>query len=92
MEKDWSERLTVEVCKVLKEKRLELGVSIYHVSQASGVSQQAIAYYEKLQRRPTLECLNKVAVALGLMPSELLAEAEARLGGQKVIRKLGGQA
>jgi len=64
MEKDWSERLIVEVCKVLKERRLKLGVSIYHVSQASGVSQQAIANYEKLLRRPTLDCLAKVADAL----------------------------
>ncbi len=55
-------------------------MSVYALSQASGVSQQAIANYEKLARRPTIECLIKVARGLGFSPSELVSRAEARLG------------
>lgn len=76
----WSERLVEEACNVLKERRLALGMTIYRVTQESGVSQQAIAAYEKHNRRPMLDCLAKVSDALGLMPSELLAIAEKRVG------------
>jgi transcriptional regulator with XRE-family HTH domain len=50
------------------------------VSQASGVSQQAISYYEKKPRQPSLECLAKVSKALDWELSKLIAEAERRLG------------
>jgi len=80
MARDWPDTLIEAVCNLLKERRLEQGLSIYRVSQACGVSQQAISYYEKHNRRPTLECLVKVSKALGLKPSELLALAEKRVG------------
>ena len=54
-------------------------MTVYALSQESGVSQQAIANYEKLARQPTIECLIKVARGLGLSPSELMSRAEARL-------------
>lgn len=80
MAQDWPDKLITELCNALKEKRLSLGASIYRVSQSSGVSQQAISNYEKLNRRPTLECLLKVSLALGLKPSKLLELVEKRVG------------
>lgn len=79
MEKNWPDKLITELCNTMKDRRLFLGVSIYQISQASGVSQQAISNYEKLNRRPTLECLARVSSALGLKLSDLLAIAETRV-------------
>ena len=76
---DWPELLIRALCEVLKEQRVALGLSIYALSQASGVSQQAIGYYEKLLRRPTVESLARISKALNLKLSELVVLAEARL-------------
>ncbi len=76
--KDWPDALITAICRAIRERRLSLKLSIYAVSQKSGVSQQAIAYYEKEFRRPTVEGLVKVAGALGMELSELIAVAEAR--------------
>ena len=73
------EKLIEAVCREISRRRKELGMTVYALSQESGVSQQAIANYEKLARRPTLECLAKVASGLSLQLSELVARAEARL-------------
>ena len=67
------------ICKVIQDTRLKRGYSIYELSQRSGVSQQAIGYYEKGKRRPTLECLIKIAQGLDLTASEIIAKAESIL-------------
>lgn len=74
----WPDHLVEAICGEIKARRIELGLSIYAVSQASGVSQQAIANYEKGNRRPTLECLVRVAKGLDIELSELVRRAEAR--------------
>jgi len=78
-EKKWPDSLINEICHVIKKLRLEKGYSIYKLSDKSGVSQQGIAYYEKLERRPTLECLARIAKALDLSLSELIEKAEKDL-------------
>ena len=75
----WPETLLDAICEAIRERRKKLGLSIYALSQSSGVSQQAIGYYERKQRRPSLECLAKVARALDWELSELVAEAESRI-------------
>lgn len=77
--KRWPDSLVDAICATIAVRRQELGLTIYAVSQASGVSQQAISYYERLERRPTLECLAKVARALDWELSELIAVAEQRV-------------
>jgi transcriptional regulator with XRE-family HTH domain len=77
--KDWPEVLITAICRVIKERRLALDLSIYALSQKSGVSQQAIAYYEKGDRRPTIEGLSKVATGLGMELSELISIAEEKV-------------
>ena len=74
--KDWPDALIAAICRVIKERRLALNLSIYALSQKAGVSQQAISYYEKGLRRPTIEGLAKVAIGLGFELSELIASAE----------------
>jgi len=77
---EWSDNLISELCNGLKERRLQLSLSIYRLSQESGVSEPAIAFYESHQRRPVVDSIAKLSWALGLMPSELLALAEERAG------------
>lgn len=77
--KDWPDALIESICDTIKERRMELGLSVYAVSQTSGVSQQAIAYYEKRVRRPSVECLAKISWGLDLRLSELVSRAERRL-------------
>lgn len=64
---------------VLREEREAKGVSVYYLSQESGVSEQAIHNYEKGLRHPTLEKLAQVSKALGLKTSEIIAMAERRM-------------
>jgi transcriptional regulator with XRE-family HTH domain len=74
--KDWPDALIAAICRAIKERRLALDISIYALSQKSGVSQQAISYYEREMRRPTLEGLAKVATGLDWELSELISAAE----------------
>jgi transcriptional regulator with XRE-family HTH domain len=63
---------------VLRKEREARGVSVYYLSQESGVSEQSIHNYEKGLRHPTLERLARVSKALGLKTSEIIALAESR--------------
>jgi len=74
----WPEILIESISQEIRLRREELGLTVYALSQSSGVSQQGIAYYEKGTRRPSLEGLAKVAKGLGLELSELIARAERR--------------
>lgn len=75
----WPESLIELICQEIRLRRTELGITVYALSQASGVSQQAIANYEKGARRPNLECLVRVSKGLGLELSELVQRAERRI-------------
>lgn len=68
------------ISDAIQSQRLSKGYSVYELSQRSGVSQQAIAYYEKQVRRPNLDCLAKIARGLDLQLSELIAVAEKKVG------------
>lgn len=75
----WADDFVFQICEYLRERREQLGKTIYNVAQTSGISWQSVSAYEQHKRRPTLDCLAKVAVALEMRPSELLAAAESRL-------------
>ena len=75
----WPDNRLDAICDTIASRREELGLTVYAVSQAAGVSQQAIGYYERKLRRPSVECLAKVARALQWKLSELVAAAESRL-------------
>lgn len=77
--KRWPDSLVDAISASIAARRKELGLTVYAVSQESGVSQQAISYYERRERRPTLECLAKVARALDWELSDLILDAEERL-------------
>ena len=74
----WPDILIESIIREIRLRREELGLTVYALSQLSGVSQQGISYYEKGIRRPTLEGLAKVSKGLDLELSELIARAERR--------------
>ncbi|BCU79594.1 helix-turn-helix transcriptional regulator [Luteolibacter sp. LG18] len=74
---DWPESFIRAVCGVIRKRREEMGLSVYYVSQNSGVSQQAIGYIEKGMRRPSFESLVRISKGMNLKLSEIIAEAES---------------
>jgi len=73
---DWSTELLEALSRVIRAQREEKGMTVYALSQESGVSEQAIHNYEKSLRHPTIERLAHVSRALGLKTSALIALAE----------------
>lgn len=56
----------------LKEERKKKGMSQKELGQKLGVSQAMIAQYEKGDRAPKIETINKIAQALDINPSILI--------------------
>lgn len=64
---------------MLREARESSGLSLGKLAQRSGLNRQAITFIERGDRQPTAETLTKLALALGLRPSEIWTKAEVRL-------------
>jgi transcriptional regulator with XRE-family HTH domain len=63
---------------VLREKRLEAGLSQDELAWRAGLSQQYIGYLEKEMRYPSAETLKRIAIAFDRDLSEIIAEAESQ--------------
>lgn len=68
-----------ELAAVLREMRQAQGLSLGELAVRSGLSQPSIGYIEQGARRPTLDSLSRLAIALGTSVGEIAAEAERRL-------------
>jgi transcriptional regulator with XRE-family HTH domain len=64
----------VRIGKRVKQARLDAGLSLGQVAQASGYCKTAIWYLERGERTINPHMLNSVATALGLEPSAFLIE------------------
>jgi transcriptional regulator with XRE-family HTH domain len=73
---------------VLREARTAAALSLGEVAARSGLNRQAITFIETGERRPTSETLSRLAMALGLKPSEAWARAEARIPAREWKRQL----
>jgi transcriptional regulator with XRE-family HTH domain len=60
----------------IRDLRDELGVSQERLGLDSGVHRNYIGGIERAERRPTLATVARLAVTLGIRPSELIARAE----------------
>ena len=76
MPDDKSRRLCSEIARVLLERREACGFSQTKLAELSGLTRQMISYVEQSKRIPTVDTLAKLAAALNLPPSAILAEAE----------------
>lgn len=68
------------VAHILRREREERGLSMNHVAERAGLSQQMVSYVERGMRNPTLETLLRIAAAIEIDPAKTLAQAiqEAR--------------
>jgi transcriptional regulator with XRE-family HTH domain len=62
--------------EAIRDRRDELSVSQERLGLESGVHRNYIGGIERAERRPTLATVARLAVTLGIRPSELIARAE----------------
>lgn len=65
--------------KVLREKRLEAGLTQEQLGLEAGVRRTFVSLLELGEQQPTLTTIVKLAGALNIKPSELVAIAEKAL-------------
>jgi transcriptional regulator with XRE-family HTH domain len=65
--------------RVLRELRTHKGLSINDIAQHAGVSARRITRMEQGKREPNLVLLFRIAGALGVGPSELVARVDRLL-------------
>lgn len=62
----------------IKELRKAAGISQRELAERSGIAKQAITNIERGATLPTLRTLEKLAITLGVPPSEVLRRAEGQ--------------
>jgi transcriptional regulator with XRE-family HTH domain len=77
---DKSRRLCSAIALVLHQRREACGFTQTKLADLSGITRQMISYVEQSKRIPTVDTLAKLAAALNLTPSSILAEAESASG------------
>jgi transcriptional regulator with XRE-family HTH domain len=60
---------------VLRAKREKLGISQEDLAERAGVDRSYVSILERGLKSPTLETLERICVALGTLPEQVLAEA-----------------
>jgi len=73
--------------------RRKKGFTQTNLAELSGVSQRAIAHYEKHAKRPTIDKVKKLARALGVSDEELLGTTKIKAGKNedvsfKILKKM----
>ena len=68
-------RLNADLSKMLKQRRLSLDLTLHELADKSGVSQSHLARIERGERFPSGHVLRKIAGALDLDESLLMAMA-----------------
>lgn len=71
------------VAILLREEREKRGLSMNLVATRAGLSQQMVSYVERGMRNPTLDTLLRIANALELDLSKVIAIATKAAGSQK---------
>ena len=66
----------MDIAEKLKTTRKSKKISVYRLSQQSGVSETHIRDLERGDRNPSFDTLNRLAVPLGLSLSELFNESD----------------
>lgn len=66
----------MDIAEKLKTVRKSKGISVYKLSQMSGVSETHIRDLERGDRNPSFDTLSRLVTPLGLSLSELFNESE----------------
>jgi transcriptional regulator with XRE-family HTH domain len=78
------EALIRATCAVLKEVRIERGLSQTDMAKLSGLNRSYIVDYERITRNLAFTTMARLAAVLGLKPSSLLELAETKLARMKM--------
>lgn len=70
------EELAIRVGTLIKNRRLEKGLSLEELSVRAGLDRSSISLYESYKCAPTISSAAWVAKALNIRPSELIRQAE----------------
>lgn len=65
--------------QVIREKRIQKGMTQELLSGFAGIARTHLTMIENGTKQPNFETIWKVAIALDMQPSELVAEIEARI-------------
>lgn len=64
------------IARVIRERRHTAGLSQEVLSERAEIHRTYLSMLERGLKSPTLEVFSRIALALGITPSTLLAEAE----------------
>jgi transcriptional regulator with XRE-family HTH domain len=67
------------ICKILREARIERGISMTSLGVKTGLSQQAISYVEREMRMPNLDTLLRITAALGIGLGDVVNQASKEI-------------
>lgn len=70
------EELAQRFCQLVKEKRIASGLSHEELAVRAGLDRSTISLYESSKRVPTLNSAARIARALDIRLSSLIADAE----------------
>lgn len=65
--------------RIIKEKRVQKGMTQDLLSGFAGIARTHLTMIENGTKRPNFETIWKIALALDMKPSELVAEIEANI-------------
>ena len=68
-------KIEKKILKALTKEREKQGMSVYKLSQLSGLSQNAIALIEKGDRHPTLKTCLSIAAALNVDLADIIKQS-----------------
>lgn len=74
--------VSAEISKTLMKAKTKSGLTYQEIADAAGLSARSVIRYLQGERSPQVRELWPLAQALGLDPSEVILEAEARLRGK----------
>lgn len=76
------------VCDAVRKRRIALGISQEELSKRCGLHRTYISDVERGARNMSLKSFQRLAEALDLVPSQLIAEAECyKLTSEKTVTK-----
>jgi transcriptional regulator with XRE-family HTH domain len=67
--------LCAAVSLALKEERLRKKLSMSAIAERGGLSQQMVSYVERGMRKPTLDTIFRMSLALEIDPANLIRDA-----------------
>jgi len=72
------EAVCIQVAKLVREKRIEQGLSMTELADRAGLSRAMISFVERDIRNPTLETLLRISSVLKVELADLIREATSR--------------